>query len=207
MSIIPQPSLAGKTLPVSIDFAAASLAQHLGKRLVRFNELGTGAGREGISGRVAGVPITDIDYWEGRWVLCPLRLEQETGEGLTLTDAVVAASREHRIVSTPVVGRDGSIKEYINAGDWAINIVVGLQRLNDSGEIVDEWPDEELRRLRKLLESKKALQVHSAFLAALQIDRIVIRSYSLSQMTESNYQTVNISAVSDEDYKIFSDQY
>ena len=33
----------------------------------------------------------------------PLRLELEDGEGVTFADAVAAASREHRIVSTALV--------------------------------------------------------------------------------------------------------
>lgn len=206
MNLIPQASIGGKKLPVSIDFAAMSWGQHLGKKLIRFKELGGSPDRDGISVHEIGQPITDPEYWEGRWVLCPLRLERENGEGLTFADAVAAASREHRIVSTALTGRDGTVKEYINAGDWAVNIVIGLQCV-ENGEIADEWPEEELRQLRKLLEAKEALRVHSTFLEALNIGRVVIRSYSLSQMTEANYQVVEISAVSDEDYEIFSRDY
>ena len=206
MSLIPQPSLGGKKLPVSIDFAAMSWGEHMAKKLIRFKELGGSPERDGITVHEIGQPITNPEYWEGRWVLCPLRLERENGEVLTFSDAVAAASREHRIVSTALTGRDGTVKEYINAGDWAVNIVIGLQCV-ENGEIADKWPEDELRQLRKLLEAKEALRVHSTFLAALNIGRVVIRSYSLSQMTEANYQVVEISAVSDEDYEIFSSDY
>lgn len=206
MSMIPQPRIGGKKLPVSIDFAAMSWAQHMAKRLVRFKELGGSPDREGITGREVGQPITDPEYWEGRWVLCPLRLEREDGEGLTFADAVASASREHRIVSTALTGRDGTIKEYINAGDWAVSIVIGLQH-TEGGVIADEWPGTELRELRKLLDSKEALRVHSEFLDALNIGRLVVRSHAARQMTEGNYQVVEISAVSDEDYEIFSKEY
>lgn len=206
MSLIPQPSLGGKKLPVSIDLAAMSWGQHVAKKLIRFKELGGSPERDGITVHEIGQPITNPEYWEGRWVLCPLRLERENGEVLTFSDAVAAASREHRIVSTALTGRDGTVKEYINAGDWAVNIVIGLQCV-ENGEIADKWPEDELRQLRKLLEANEALRVHSTFLAALNIGRVVIRSYSLSQMTEANYQVVEISAVSDEDYEIFSSDY
>jgi hypothetical protein len=206
MSIIPQPSLGGKKLPVSIDLAALSWGQHMAKRLVRFTELGGSPERDGVSCHELGQPITDPEYWEGRWVLCPLRLELEDGEGVTFADAVAAASREHRIVSTALVGRDGTVKEYINAGDWSVNIVLGLQH-TDGGVIADEWPGTEVRQVRKLLEAKEALRVHSEFLDALNIGRLVIRSYSARQMTEANYQVIEISAVSDEDYEIFSRDY
>ena len=206
MSIIPQPSLGGKKLPVSIDLAALSWGQHMAKRLVRFTELGGSPERDGVSCHELGQPITDPEYWEGRWVLCPLRLELEDGEGVTFADAVAAASREHRIVSTALVGRDGTVKEYINAGDWSVNIVMGLQH-TDGGVIADEWPGTEVRQVRKLLEAKEALRVHSEFLDALNIGRLVIRSYSARQMTEANYQVIEISAVSDQDYEIFSRDY
>ena len=206
MSIIPQPSLGGKKLPVSIDLAALSWGQHMAKRLVRFTELGGSPERDGVSCHELGQPITDPEYWEGRWVLCPLRLELEDGEGVTFADAVAAASREHRIVSTALVGRDGTVKEYINAGDWSVNIVLGLQH-TDGGVIADEWPGTEVRQVRTLLEAKEALRVHSEFLDALNIGRLVIRSYSARQMTEANYQVIEISAVSDEDYEIFSRDY
>jgi len=206
MSIIPQPSLGGKKLPISIDLAAVSWAQHMAKKLVRFKELGAGPDRDGVSGHEIGRPITDAAYWEGRWVLCPLRLERENGEGLTFADAVAAASREHRIVSTALTGRDGTVKEYINAGDWAVSIVLGLQS-TEGGVIADEWPGTELREARKLLERKEALRVHSEFLDALNIGRLVVRSYAVRQMTEANYQVIEVSAVSDEDYEIFSNDY
>lgn len=36
---------------------------------------------------------------------------------------------------------------------------------------------------------------------------MVIKSYSTTQATEANYQAVSISAVSDEDYEIYSNEY
>lgn len=202
-------------LPVSIDLAAISWANHMSKRLVRFKEGRRGeapnwAGRgEAITAQDVGVPITDRAWWEGRYVLCPVRLRAQTEDGtleVELPDAVAAVSRERRIVSTALTGRDGTVKEYINEGDWAINIVVGIQAVRD-GVIADEWPGEELRELRKILDTKAAIEVHSEFLSIFDITKIVIKSYAATQMTESNYQAVSISAVSDEDYEIYSNEY
>lgn len=139
-------------------------------------------------------------------MLCELTLAQEGGESLTFVDAVAAVSRQKRIVSTALTGRDGTVKEYINAEDWQINIVLGIQS-EANGEIADEWPGDELRRLRKLLDAKETLNVYSEFLDVFNIGRIVIKSYSATQMTEANYQAVEISAESDEEYEIFSKEY
>lgn len=202
-------------LPVSIDLMAVSWAQYGAKRLVRWGESRKGEapnweGRgEAVKTQDRGVPITDRAWWEGRYVLCPVRLRAQTESGtleLELPDAVAAVSRENRIVSTALVGRDGTVKEYINAGDWAVNLVVGVQAVRD-GVIADEYPGDELRELRKLLEVKAAIEVHSEFLAIFDITKIVIKSYAATQMTEANYQAVSISAVSDEDYEIYSNEY
>lgn len=215
MSMIPQPSLGGKKLPISIDLAAMSWTQHLAKKLVRFGEGRKGEapsweGRgEPITTGAAGIPITDREYWEGRYVLCPVRLRAQTESGtleLELPDAVAAVSRERQIVSTALTGRDGTVKEYINEGDWAVNLVVGVQAV-ENGEILDDYPSEALRELRRLLDVKAAIEVQSEFLAIFDITKIVIKSYGATQMTEANYQALTISAVSDEDYEIFSNEY
>lgn len=54
---------------------------------------------------------------------------------------------------------------------------------------------------------KSSIEVHSEFLAIFDITKIVIKSYAATQMTEANYQAVSISAVSDEDYEIYSNEY
>lgn len=206
------PNNRGSFIPVAIDLAAASWGQYLAKNLVRFKQ-----GRQGeapswegrgndITTHEAGVPITDKGWWAGRWVLCELTLEREDGSRLTLADAVAAVSREKRIVSTALTGRDGTVKEYINDGDWAVNIVVGVQAVRD-GVIADEWPGDEVRELCKYLDEPGALRVHSAFLDIFGITRIVIKSRSVTQTTEQNYQAVSISAVSDEEYEIYSNEY
>lgn len=192
--------------------AARSWALHESKRLVRFKKGRTGQppsweGRgENITTHEAGQPWTDRRYWEGRFVLCELTIETEDGASVTLVDAVVNVSRENRIVSTGLVGRDGTVKEYINAGDWSISIAVGLQG-KQGDAMADVWPEEAIRELRKMLEAKEALRVHSEFLDVWGISRMVVKSVSATQETESNYQTLSVSAVSDEDYEIFSNDY
>lgn len=209
---IQQPGKWGAKIPVAIDLAAASWGQYLLKNLIRFKQGRTGQspnweghGNDITTGGV-GVPITDRSFWEGRFVLCELTFEKGDGERLTLADAVAAVSRERRIVSTALVGRDGTVKEYINEGDWAVNIVGGVQAI-ENGRIADEYPAEALRELRKYLEDKEALRVHSEFLDVFGITRLVIKNFSVTQTTEQNYQAVSISAVSDEDVEIFSKEY
>lgn len=199
----------------SLALVAVNWAQHEAKRLVRFKpgRSGQAPSWEGrgndITTQDRGVPITDRAWWEGRFVLCPLRLRAQTESGtleVELADAVASVNRERRIVSTALTGRDGTVKEYINEGDWAINIVVGVQAVRD-GVITDDYPGDELRELRQLLDVKETIEVHSEFLAIFDITKMVIKSYAATQMTEANYQALSISAVSDEDYEIYSNEY
>ena len=151
-------------------------------------------------------PITDPAWWEGRYVLCPLRLRLEDGTTLELADAVVAMTRTKQIITTQVVGMTGTVKEYISSGDYDINIAVGIQGLED-GKIADRYPEEGLRELLRYLEVDKPIQVQSAFLDLFRVNRIVIKSYSLTQDTATNYQELTLSALSDDEYNVYSTDY
>lgn len=198
--------------PISLQFVAAGAASYFKYELGRFKPVRTSQspsweGRDdSLTAQDIAIPITDKKYWEGRWVFCPLTLRNEGGETLELPIAVAAVSRERRVVSTALTGMDGTVKEYINEGDWAVNLVVGLQCMR-GGVMVDEYPAEELKALRGFLEEKAALEVHSEFLALWDITKVVVKSWSLTQATESNYQEVSITAVSDEDYELTSQEY
>ena len=198
--------------PVSFMFIAAGAAIQAKGALYRFKPSRTGQspnwdGRENdITTRNLTSPITDKSFWEGRYALCELTFENSKGERLVMNDAVVAISRAKNIVSTQMVGMNGTVKEYINDGDYSLNIVVGVAAVRD-GVIVDEYPTEGLRELRSFLDSAEALSVHSEFLEVFDISSIVVKSFSVSQDTASNYQSVSISAVSDEEYNIYSTDY
>lgn len=198
--------------PISISFVAAGAAIQAKGLLYRFKPSRTGqspdwsnSGMQPVTHEL-GSPITDKRYWEERYALCELTLQDEAGERLVMNDAVVAVSRAKNIVTTQLVGRDGTVKEYINAGDYQLNILVGVAAVRD-GVIVDEYPEDGLRELRAFLDGNTALQVHSAFLDIFDINRVVIKSYSLTQDTASNYQSLTISAISDEEYTIYGTDY
>mgnify|MGYP000845035114 FL=1 len=179
--------------------------------LYRFPGSGKGAhsyskeGRE-FSPSSVGVPITDPVDWQGRYVLCPLLLRLDDGSELSLPDAVVAMTRTKQIITTQVVGMAGTVKEYIADGDFDINIAIGIQGMADD-KIADVYPEEGLRVLRKFLEVDKPIQVQSAFFDIFEVNRLVIKSYSLTQATESNYQELTISALSDDQYNVVSSDY
>lgn len=199
-------------LPISFKFVAAGAATQLKGNLYRFKPSRTGAspswdGRgNDLTVHELTSPITDKSYWADRYALCELTLEKANGERLVINDAIAAISRSKNIVSTQVVGMDGTVKEYINEGDYNINIQVGIVAVRN-GEIVDEYPEDGLRELRAFLDEKAAMEVHSAFFKVFDITTIVIKSFSVSQDTASNYQSVSLSAVSDGEYNVYSTDY
>lgn len=179
--------------------------------LYRFPGSGKGAHSYSKEGREftpspVGVPITDPADWLGAYTFCTLLLRLEDGAELSIPDAVVAMTRTKQIVTTQVVGMVGTVKEYISDGDFDINIAVGIQGVED-GKIANVYPEDGLRELRKFLEVDKPISVQSAFFDLFEINRLVIKSYSLTQGTESNYQELTISALSDNEYNVFSTDY
>lgn len=166
----------------------------------------TGSGSGSRSVNEAEELFSDGDYWLGRPALTDLALNIP-GEGVLLVnDAVVNVSLQKEIVKTVVVGRKGTIKEYICDGDYQLSISVGLVAVNDSGEIIDQYPERAVAQLREILERPEALEVSSVFLGLFGISRIVVTGFSARQMTHSNRQVIEISAVSDDDYLIESSE-
>jgi hypothetical protein len=165
---------------------------------------------DGRGGTVAthtmATPITDRSYWESRYVMTELTLETQTGDRLTINDAVVTLQRQKTIVSTAMVGMNGTVKEYINDGDYSISINVGIVAMRD-GQIVDEYPADGIRDLRRILDSNDTINVYSIFLDLFDITGMVIKGYSIKQETHSNYQSVSITALSDEEVEVYSTDY
>lgn len=198
--------------PISFSLATAGVATQLKGKLYRFQPARTGKGPDWsgpstINTIQPAAPITAPEYWYGRYVLTRLTIGTDSeGEELTLSDAVVAVTRTNHIVNTTLVGRAGTVKEHVGAADYDMNIAVGLQAL-DGDNIADEYPAELLRTMVELLEKEQTLRVESEFLSIFGINRIAIKSYSLTQDTASNYQELTISAVSDEDYDITGADY
>lgn len=203
----------GTFSPISFEFIAAGVAQQARLALCNFQPSQKNAERpswDGHGGQIAGaelsVPITDRSYWESRYVLTEIVLRREDGHTLKINDATVNISREKHIVRTQLVGLNGTIKEYICDGDFSIGLTVGIVAVRD-GVIVDEYPEEGIRQVREFLDENRAVDVSSTFFDLFGINRMVISRFSLNQDTHSNRQTIDIKALSDEDYVIKSTEY
>lgn len=200
--------------PISFEFVAAGVARRARIALARLKPSQVNKERPSWEGHGGApetveltVPITDRSYWESRYVLTELTLRKEDGETLVVNDAVVTVTQEKHIVRTTLVGLNGTIKEYICNGDYDISIAVGIVAVDAGGQIVDEYPEEGIRKVKEFLDENKAVEVSSVFLGVFGIDRMVVTRFSLKQETASNRQTIDVRALSDEDYVIKSTEY
>lgn len=147
------------------------------------------------------------DYWLGRQVLTDLSVIVPDEGELVINDATVNVSLQKEIVKTSLVGHKGTIKEYITDGDYQVNISVGLAAVDGEGRIVDQYPERAMSQLRAILERPEALEVSSAFLDVFGIRYLVVTGFTAKQMTHSNRQVIEITAVSDTEYVIESNEY
>ena len=147
------------------------------------------------------------DYWLGRTALTDM-VVKVPGEGLLLiNDATVNVSLQKEVVKTALVGSAGTIKEYITDGDYQLSISVGIVAVDDEGRICDQYPERAVAQLREIMERPEALEVSSAFLDLFGISHIVVTGFSAKQMTHSNRQVIEITALSDTEYVIESTDY
>ena len=147
------------------------------------------------------------DYWLGRTALTDLVIKVPDEGLLLMNDATVNVSLQKEVVKPALVGRAGTIKEYITDGDYQLSISVGLVAVDDEGRITDQYPERAMAQLREILERPEALEVNSAFLDLFGITHIVVTGFTAKQMTHSNRQVIEITALSDTEYVIESTDY
>ena len=133
--------------------------------------------------------------------------DEEIGT-ILLNNAVISVSKQKEVVKTVLVGRKGgTVKEYITDGDYQVNISLGLVAVDENGKQIDQYPEQAVALLRRALEVDAALTVSSLFLDLFEINKIVVTGFSAKQMTYSNQQTIEVTAISDTDYVIQSTDY
>lgn len=150
------------------------------------------------------------DYWLGRNALTDLLIKSSDEKigSILLPDVVINVSKQKEVVKTVLVGRKGgTVKEYICDGDYQISISIGVVAVDESNRQIDVYPEMAVTKLREMLEADRALTVSSLFLDLFEINKIVITGFSAKQMTFSNRQVVEITALSDADYIIQSTDY
>lgn len=99
---------------------------------------------------------------------------------VSLVDVLITVNRTKNVVKTAIQGRDGTIKEYIGAGDYIISV---------TGKIVSDtntFPDLDLQNLIAIMDANASLEIVCTFLnEGFGIGYVVVDSHSVSQVQGS----------------------
>jgi len=118
--------------------------------------------------------------------------------GLSLDSFVITVTGEKNIIDTPVSGRKGAVREYVNQLDYNISIEGKVT------ELFNVFPADQLENWRRIWESPESIPVISRFLNEVwDITNIVIRRFSVTPVVGSrNEVNIRIQAVSDEPFDV-----
>ena len=130
---------------------------------------------------------------------------------IILIGAEISAMRNNTIVSTPLVGRKGTVKEFIAAQDYKIEISGNLRRSEYYPQYTrDEsysraYPIEMLREFVKLIEAQDLISVANVFLNSLGIKKLVLNQHSFQPSQKfQNLQPFRFSFISDEEIDLYN---
>ena len=127
------------------------------------------------------------------------------GVGLTIPTAIIEVNQVKNIITTPIQGRDGTVKEYISKGDYMITVtgIISGQMDEQTGEVRDignVYPTADVQKLISICEVPDSLDVTSDFLGMFlkEDSKVVITDYNIpQQIGVRNFQTFTINMLSD----------
>lgn len=140
-------------------------------------------------GQVFGLPILNRYA-----ILSYVDPASGTKTELLLETIIISVERSHNIVKNSVVGVEGTLKEYVSAGDYIIDMTGSLIGANAAN-----YDDESIEKFQFLMNTKEEIQVVCSFLNDyFKVSDIVIENYKLMQSPDfTNIVFFTISASSD----------
>lgn len=108
-------------------------------------------------------------------------------DGIRIDTVLFDVTIEKNIVRTPINGRDGTVKQYISLGDYAIacqGIIIGESDAANAGFSVSQTnavPEEEIRKLNEIMKVPQEIEIVSEFLDFFDVSTVVIEGANFSQ--------------------------
>jgi len=188
----------------------------LGLLKPKFYKIGINAEEESVrnesakdtAGNDFGLPVFD------RLVFAELNYEREVVENgkyvkqnITIPQidfeiVLIDVSQSKNIVSTPISGRNGTVKEYISDGDYMINIKGVLV-----GKGVNVVPEQDMVSLINFCKAPKAIDVVCDRFISLGIASMVIKEYNFGQIEgQKNVVPFELICLSDTAFEISQNQ-
>lgn len=135
-------------------------------------------------------------------------LEGETVQiqtGIIIDTVLISVSQSKNIVTTPIQGLNGTVKEYVSDGDYQISI---------EGKIVSKtnnYPESEVAELIQICKAPISIpsdSIVSEYLSWFGIHSFVIESFDFPQNEGvRNEQEFSISAISDNPIELEKDEF
>ena len=120
--------------------------------------------------------------------------KEEEKKNLEIDMVLMNVSMTKNIIKTAIQGMNGTVKEYISDGDFAINLKGALFSEKNS----NAYPEDDVRTLIEICRKQESIRVESGFLSRFDIVDIVIENYKLEAAKATrNVQFFDINAVSD----------
>ena len=113
---------------------------------------------------------------------------------ILLENTIISLSNREHIVETPLVNRQGNVKEQIQTEDWIISIKGMI--VNDS----NDYPDDAVKKLKDMMSLQSMLDIETVLTAIClaENERVVKRSFHLPEMRGiQNAQAFEIELISD----------
>lgn len=134
----------------------------------------------GMSSNLAGMPLFQ-----------PMTFLGEDGQDdFLLESAVLDISRTKNIVTTVLQGRDTSVDEFVNNGDWEMS-VSGIICANEA-----RYPLAEVLEFQKFMNLNTSIKIEHELLNGLGVYEIVIKSQDFKKTPSINLQTYSFTAKS-----------
>lgn len=150
-----------------------SLFDFLGTRPPEFEPIEGETQNEAYATSFLGTPVFDLlEIQAGTY---REREQLVQFEGISLSTVLITVMQRKNIVSTPITGRAGTIKQYMGLGDYEISIRGGVFSEDNS------FPEELLNTLITVCEAPVSLKVSSRFLNLFDIQEMVIKNYNFNQ--------------------------
>jgi hypothetical protein len=115
---------------------------------------------------------------------------------LQIVNAKINVTQENVIVKTPLTGKRGTVKEFIQASDYKFDITGSLIT-----DVRNAFPLTDLKIFLDIMKTTDVLHVRNIFMEAfLNGDNVVMESYSLDQQSQKYVNIIDfkLTLISDE---------
>lgn len=121
------------------------------------------------------------------------------GKEYEIPCALISITGRKNIIETPLVGRQGSVKELISLEDYQISITGAVFGENQV------WPEEQLDAINELYNINEAIELKCALTDVFlsENDKVVIQELNLPQAGQTEHvQVVEIKCVTDRAFEL-----